>query len=191
MKKIYLFCTRLFAFWVELPLALIFAVSIIYNPHSENTFKLYPLIILSLGAIIFFAIYFFRVIEISYAEIRYIGRFTSRDSAMINEGKTLVLTLAGLGKVDIELRGNDGPSELNLAFDDEEEEMEYRLFRGHAFGGMGTVKRILSYFGVDRENSEKYLHGEFCEGEYEFVSVSSGKNDADKNTVYIRINKTV
>lgn len=191
MKKIYLFCTRLLAFWVELPLALIFVVSIIYNQHAENTFKLYPLIILSLGAMIFFAIYFFRVIEISYAEIRYIGRFTSRDSAMINEGKTLVLTLSGFGKVDIELRGNDGPSELNLTFDEEDGDMEYRLFRGHCFGGVGSVKKILSYFGVDSANSEKYLHGEFHEGDYEFVSVSSGKNDEEQNTIYIRINKTI
>ena len=191
MKKIYLFCTRLFAFWVELPLALVFVVSIIYNQHAEGTFKLYPLIILSLGAMIFFAIYFFRVIEISYAEIRYIGRFTSRDSAMINEGKTHVLTLSGFGKVDIELRGNDGPSELNLAFDEEDGDMEYRLFRGHAFGGVGTVKKVLSYFGVDAASAEKYLRGDFHEGDYEFVSVSSGKNEEEQDTVYIRINKTI
>ena len=191
MKKIYLFCTRLLAFWVELPLVLLLVVSIIYNPHAENTFKLYPLMLISAAGIIFFAIYFYRVIEISYAEIRYIGRFTSRDSAMINEGKTLVLTFLGFGKVGIELRGNDGPSELNLTFDEEDGDMEYSLFRGHAFGGVGTVKKILSYFGVDNESSEKYLHGEFHEGEYEFVTVSSGKNEEDNPTVYIRINKTV
>ena len=97
----------------------------------------------------------------------------------------------GLGKVGIELRGNDGPSELNLTFDEEDGEMEYRLFRGHAFGGVGTVKRVLSYFGVNGECCDKYLHGEFHEGDYEFVTVSSGKNEEEQNTVYIRINKTI
>ena len=190
MKSIYLFCTRILAFWVEIPLIIILIVSIMYNGYVEGFPQLYPLIIASAAAIIFFIIYFFRVIQISYAEIRYIGKFTSRDSAMIVEGRTLALTLERLGRVTVELKGYDGPSELNLELD-EEGDCEYTLFRGHCFGGKGSNKRVLSYFGVERADMEALLSGEFCEKEYELVSASSGRNSEDYPTVYIKINKTV
>ncbi len=192
MKSIYLFCTRILAFWVELPLILIFVVSIIYNKHAEGFPQLYPLIIASGIAIIFFVIYFFRVIQISYAEIRYIGRFTSRDSAMIVEGRTIVLTLERFGRVGITLRGYDGPSELNITPDEDDvDDHEYTLFRGHCFGGKSSIRKILGYFGVSKEDINSFLSGEFHEKEYELVGVSSGMNEEERATVYIKINKTV
>ena len=108
MKPIYIYASRLRAFWVLFPMSLVLTLAIRFNPTSTNWLKLYPLIVFSAGAIIFTFVFLFRFISISYSEIKYIGRFTTRDSATVNEGKTLVIELLDKHRLNIQLYGNEG-----------------------------------------------------------------------------------
>ena len=107
-KKLFFPCTILRPFLVATPLVLVMAAAIRLNDAVDTLVKLYPLIIACGAGIIFTFIYFFRGITVSKDEVRYIGVFSSRDSAVINEGKTLILTLKAKNKVAIDLYGNNG-----------------------------------------------------------------------------------
>ncbi len=173
MKFILLFCTKMRYFLTEAPVLFLFIVSIIYNNRSEQKLKLYPLIIFSAIIIIFIAVYYFQMIKISFSEIRHIGKFSPKESAVINEGKMLVLKLRKRGIVDIELFGNDGKPPI---YSDEENyvPVDINLFRGKAVGGVCSVKRILKYFGASIEQAES-LVAENCSFECENVNISSQK----------------
>ena len=93
MKNVYLFCTRIAVYLTELPVLILLWTAMRYNDRSEEIFKLYPLIVILSLAVIFILVYFFRLISVSRDEIRYLGIFSSRDSALITEGKTLVIKL--------------------------------------------------------------------------------------------------
>ena len=98
MKNTFLFCSRLRVYWCEIPIVGILLLCIKYNDYSEGLYKLYLLMAFSALASIFILIYFFRAIKLSFEEIRYIGLFSSRDSAIITEGKTIILTPRGKKK---------------------------------------------------------------------------------------------
>ena len=190
MKKIYLFSTRLIAFWVILPLALLLTLSITHNSEQDTLLKLYPLIILSLAAIIFSIIYFFRAIKISYSEIKYIGYFSSRDSAMITEGKTLILKEDKLGKVKVILFGNDGvlPG-LDWMKNTYSAPKDIVLFRGNVTGGKISIKRILKFFGADKDMITS-LMTDSTEFECEYTTITSVRSE-EEDSIKIRINKTI
>ena len=103
MKSIYIYASRLRSFWVLIPMSVILGIAIRFNESSDDVLKLYPLITISVIGIIFSLVYLFRFIAISYSEIKYIGRFTSRDSATINAEKTLVIELWEKNRVNIRL----------------------------------------------------------------------------------------
>ena len=190
MKKLYLLTTRLAALWVLLPLSFLLTLSITHNSAEAGTFGLYPLIILNIGAIIFSLIYFFRVIKISYTEIKHIGYFSTRDRSEINEGKTLILERLGRGKVKIILFGNDGvlPG-LDWMKSAYSAPKDIVLFRGYARYGSFTVKRILSFFGAKNFDISALLEGD-CTCEGEFTTITSITEDETRR-IKIRINKTV
>ena len=192
MKKIFLFCTRLRMYWVLLPIAALLGACIAYNEHADNLLKFYPLIILSIAAIIFIFIYFFRVISVSYDEIRYIGLFTSRDSAMINEGKTIIVERVGRAKkFAISLFGNDGVvADLDWLKSTGDAPRDISLFRGKATGGDAAIRRLLLYFGASKELSETILRGIEATADCELTSIEHTVTD-EKSTIKIHINKTV
>ena len=77
---------------VVLPQAALLVGAILMNDTVDTLMRLYPLMAACALGIIFTFVYFFKAVVLSKDEIKYIGPFSSRDSAVINEGKTLILT---------------------------------------------------------------------------------------------------
>ena len=192
MKKNYLFCTRIKFYLIELPLVALLVLTCAYNSTSEHVFKLYPLIVfLSLG-IIFIFIYFFRVISLSFEEVRYHGLFSSRDHAPINKDKELIFTLEKKRRLRVELFGNDGKApELDWIKEGESyTPMDIYLFRGKAIAGKGRVKRILKYYGVSEADFSSVFSSESFQGDYEFVTLRSKKVEG-KLEIRLKMKETV
>ena len=191
MKKKFLFCTRMRVYLTELPLILLFTITLHYNKYSEEVMKLYPLLVFVGAAMLFILVYFFRAISISFEEIRYHGLYSSRDHAEINEGKEIIITSYGKRRIRVELFGNDGrPPELSWISEENYTPVDIYLFRGKAIGGKRTVKSLLKYFGVDDGDIDSVLANENFSGDYEFVSLKSEKKE-DKTEIRLRMKATV
>lgn len=191
MKTLFLFCTRLRAYWTLIPVTALLILAIKYNPMVEEAPKLIPLIILCILAIIFIFIYFFRGIVISYQEIRYVGRFSSRDSAEIKEGKTLILSRGKGSRVNLLLFGLDELPRFDWMKESEENQREAVSFRGRIYSGRWGIKRILRFFGVDASDLPSILNDTGFNKTYENVSVSTKLNSDEKKEIHIRINVTI
>lgn len=191
MKPMYIFASRLRSFWVLVPITIVLWLSVHFNKAADGLYKLYPLIIFSAIAIIFAIVYLFRAIEISYAEIKYIGRFSSRDSATINEGKTIVIDLLPKKKVSIQLYGNEGYNpEIKWLQNDEGEVEDICLFRGKSYGGRNDAARILLYFGVDANDVDAFLTSDKEPVDYENVTVAS-LTYLEHRQIRIQMNTTI
>ncbi len=156
----------------EIPLIGLYVIAVTFNRTSTGIFKLYPLQLATLAMIIFTAVYFFRGIKLSFSEIKDIGRFSARDKAVINKGKTLILTLKKRGRMDVTLFGNNGQPPLYSESGEDTQPIDIDLFNGHTLGRKRTVMRILKYFGVTVEQLPLFFEGEHS-ASYEFVDVSS------------------
>ena len=192
MKPIYIYASRLGSFWVLLPMSIVLTLAIRLNGETEQLLKLYPLIIFCIGAIIFTFVYLFRFIAISYSEIKYVGRFTSRDSATVNEGKTLVIELLEKRRIGIKLYGNEGYNpEIKWLTNEDGEAGDICIFRGRAYGGEGVAIRILAHFGVtDAGDINAIFDDEEFQKTYENVTVSTLIADSHRH-IKIRFDKTV
>ena len=94
MKKcLYFPRTILRPILVSIPPAIVLASAIILNDSVKTPEKLFPLMIFSGLAIAFSFVFFFRVVKLTKEEIKMIGPFSSKDSSVINEGKTLIIGL--------------------------------------------------------------------------------------------------
>ena len=147
MKKKYLFCTKIWFYLSEIPLIFLLYVACYYNFTSDKPWQFIPLILILSAVIVFIGIYFFQIISVSNEMIRYHGLFSSRDSAIINKDKTLIITLKRRSYLGISLYGNDGKPPMFEGLRDEGS-IDIYLFRGRAVGGKGTAKSILRYFGI-------------------------------------------
>ena len=192
MKATYIFASRLRAFWVLLPMAAILIISICFNNDADGLVKLYPLILFSIGGIIFTFVYLFRFISVSYSEIKYIGRFTSRDSATVNEGKTLVIDLLEKNRVSIQLWGNEGYNpEIKWLTNETGEVDDICLFRGKAYGNENIAVKLLTYFGVpDTSDIERILKEDGFTKSYENVTVTS-LTKLEHRQIRIKFDKTI
>ena len=190
MKGVFLFCSRLRVYWCEIPLAFLLTVCFIFNSKVDTLFRLYPLITVTIASMIFIFIYFFRMIRISYDEIRYIGRFSSRDAAVIVEGVVLSLELCERGKIRLSLIGNEGTLPgFDWIKSTGDAPKDISLFRGRAIGGAAAIGRVLRFFGAGKDESERFLKEDF-ERTYENVTVTSCVEN-EKRKIKIRMNKTV
>ena len=191
MKPIYFYASRLRAFWVLLPMSIVLTLSIKFNSESDHWLKLYPLIIFSIGAIIFTFVFLFRFISVSYSEIKYIGRFTTRDSATINEGKTLEVEVLEKGRVGIRLYGNEGYNpDIKWLTHADGEEGDVCLFRGKVYGKAGIATAMLMHFGTDSADIDAILNTDSFKKSYENVTVTSSILN-DHRLIRIRFDKTV
>ena len=191
MKATYIYASRWRAYWVLVPMSILLMLSISFNNEVDGHLKLYPLIIFSIGAIVFTFVYLFRFISVSYSEIRYIGRFTSRDSATINAGKTLVIDLLDKNKVSIQLWGNEGYNpEIKWLTNEDGEAGDVCLFRGRAYGGEGTAVNLLAYFGISDGDVDKILSEDGFVKTYENVTVKS-LTELEHRQIRIKFDKTV
>ena len=189
MKSITLFCTKMRFFLGEIPIIFLLVVSIIHNGDYDGPMKLYPLIIFCIAAASFIVIYFFRAVRISYSEIKDIGRFSERNIAIINAGKTIILKLKKRSTVLVELFGNDGMPPLYSPEDESTEPIDINLFRGRVIGGRRAIKRVLKFFGAD-DNAARELIASECSFEYENVNITSGNEDGGLE-IYIFMKNTV
>ena len=173
-------------------MSIILTLSLKFNSVSDHLLKLYPLIIFTIGAIIFTFVYLFRFIAISYSEIKYVGRFTTRDSATVNEGKTLVIDILDKKRISIKLYGNEGYNpDIKWLVNDEGQVDDICLFRGKAFGDEGVAIRILNHFGVESQDDISAIFSEdgFTKT-YENVTVNS-LYENEHRQIKIRFDKTV
>ena len=184
MKPLYIYASRLRAFWVLLPMSIVLTLSVRYNQSVSGLLKLYPLIIFMIGAIAFTFVFLFRFISISYSEVRYIGRFTSRDAVKINEGKSLVIEILEKHRVSIRVYGNEGYNPDIKWLSDGDKDV--CIFRGKVFGNEQIAARILAYFDVPMGDIDEMIASEDnFTGKYENVSVSSETVDSHLQiTVY-------
>ena len=191
MKSIFLFSTKLHCYWTEIPIILLMTLTVHYNENSQALLKLYPLIVFCAVAMVFVMLYFFRGIQISYDEIKHIGLFSARDTAIINEGKTIILDLLKGGRLNVTLFGNDGVTAGLDWLKSEGTPTDIALFKGKAIGGKHTVGRVLEYFNVESDAIEKLIQDkDDVTAEYEICTVSSETVDGNKR-ISIRINKTI
>ncbi len=191
MKFKMLFCSKIWVYLTELPVIILLLITRSFNDGSKNLLKLYPLQIFLLLTMLFIFVYFFRIITISYDEIRYHGLFSSRDSAVINKDKTLILTLKSRGRLTVELFGNDGqPPALDWLKDADYTPVDIYLFRGKAIGGKGRVKALLKFFEVDEDGITKAFGEDSFDGEYENVTLHAEKRE-DVREFRITMKETV
>ena len=187
MKKTYLFCTKPWFYLCEIPPIILLIVSILYNNDSEGLVKLFPLIIFSCAAIIFIFLYFFRLIIISFEEIKCVGTFSSKDSAIINKGKALIFTLKGRNKMTVRLYGNSGTPGFDWAKGEDYQPLDIDLFREKAIGNLRSVKRILSYFEVPDKDINLFVSEKEYKKEFENYTVTKA---TEENTVTVTIKFT-
>ena len=191
-KKAYLPAVRLWVFWCEAPIAFMLTLAIIYNESVDYTpFKLYPLIIFCAAAMIFAFIYFFRLVRIGIDEFKCIGPFSSRDSVMVREGRTLVIRIQRGGKLDINLIGNDGVvAGLDWLRSVGEAPHDISLFRAHAYGGKLAARYALSALGVSGEVAKRAVAENLRKTDFEFVSLESSLEDEIRE-IRVKITKTL
>lgn len=172
MKSIYLFCTKPWVYLTEIPVLVIFWLATSLNHKSDHPLKFYPLIFVSGFFIIFIMVYFFRYISINNDEIRQHGLFSSKDSALISENKTLVINVRPRFNTKLELYTDAGEEP---AFDwMKSTDVIHRdicIFRGRVFGARGSAKKILKHFTVPTDAIDSIVKTD-----------SSYENDAVKVT---------
>lgn len=194
MKKVFIFGTKLHMYLCELPLLLFFVLSIVFNGLSMaggTKGGLIPLIILTGAGMIFMFIYLFRAVLISGEYVRSVGLFSSRDRAIINKDKTLVLTVRPKHRIKIELFGKDEAPELDWVTKEDEDAREYaNLYRDIAIGGDNTVRRVLLFFDVPRKDIDEAISADEYSKEFSLVSLSKEKTEHGP-TYSIRFLKTI
>ena len=190
MKNIYLFCSKIWVYLTEIPVIVLLWVTLSYNNESEDLFKFYPLIVFLCVAIIFIFVYFFRLISLSYDEVKFHGLFSSKDSAFISEGKTLTVELSRAKTIRIKLF-DDAAKEPAFEWMKAEDVVhrDVCVFRGKAIGGAATVKKILRFYGVGEANAANATLDGF---EYEDENILAfTKNDGECAVTKIKFKKTI
>ena len=172
MKKTYIFCTKWWLFLTEIPPAIILGLAIFYNNVVETPQKLYPLIAFCCLVIIFIFLYFFRLVSISAEEIRTIGLFSSKDSAVVEKDKILVFTLMPRNKMRVELDGKSNAPGFSWIKGDYEE-CDINLYREKAVGGKIAVARALKAFGISADEYAKIFSDREYKKDFENITISS------------------
>ena len=190
-KRLSLFCTEWYMYLCELPVIYLLYLCIKHNDAVDAPFKLYPLITALTICGIFMFIYLYRIITISYSTIKADGPYSSKEKALINEGKTLTITLLSRGRMRLELSGiDDQPPALNWAKNENYDNIEVNLFRDRAVGGKSAVKRILKFFDVPPKDIEAALHEEKFENSYNLIDLSVERRE-DIREIKIKFTKTL
>ncbi len=189
-KPIYLLSTGLSAFWVLLPMVLVLCLSMYYNKYSEAKYKLYPLIAVSIAAIIFSFIYFLRFVEIRGNEIKSLGGFTAPDGWEITEHATLVLEMRPHARLGLTLCsfGGYNPDIKWLLPEEGEKKKQICVFRSEIHGTKATVIKILQYFEPTRVDFSAFFSSDNVTLDYEIISVNSGIIDG-KRVIKIKLLK--
>lgn len=187
-KKVYLFCTNPILFLSEIPPLALLIVSIMYNTGEGNG-DLFQLIFFLIVAMIFIVLFLFRYMTVSFDELRCRGPFSSRDSAIINKDKILILTLRKNKNLRVELYGNDGEptmfGEINGTT-----VIDYFQFKATAFGGKRSAAKILRFFEVSESDAAKAVSEDGFFVEYKTLCLESTKKENGRE-IRIRFKETL
>ena len=159
-------------FLTELPIMALLVVCWRFNDKVDNLLGLYPLMIALMALIIYLAFYFFRLIEVSWEEIRDIGLFTRRDDAVISDGTALTILIGKRGRMSLALLDAKCTSPYDWVKPTDKPH-ELAMYRGSAVGGAKAAKRILKYFGVSDADVEAVISGSAFKAEYKYSTVSA------------------
>ena len=191
MNSVYLLKMRLWAFLIEIPLMTLLMICWSMNDQVDELFKLYPLIIALAAGIIFMAVYLFRLVEISWEEIRDIGFFTRRDNGLVSKGRIIELRLKAHGVVGITLMGHDGEyAGFDWMRPEDGAPADIALYRGNAYGGKRAIGKLLRYFGADESQIAGLIEMEITKADFEYASATSSRED-DSLLIKISINETL
>jgi hypothetical protein len=134
--------------------------------------------------------YFFRMIIISTEEIKCIGAFSSKDSAIINKDKSLIMSLNQKGKITVRLYGNNGTPTFNWANNENYKSVDIDIFREKAIGGTKSIARVLRYFEVPEEDILEIISKNEYEKIYENFILTKSTNDKIL-TFKLKFSKTI
>ena len=188
MKKVSLFCTKIWFYLSEIPPIVLMIFAIIYN--TDDGIGLYPLIVFSASVAILIFIYFFRMIVISHEEIRSVGLFSSRDSAVIEKDTKLRITMEGGGNLHVALLGKRKMPDFSWAKIEDYQSCDVNIYREKAVGGKSSVTRILKYFGVSSADIDSVLQSDSFTKDYEYFVISSMKQENLKQ-ITLSFTKTI
>ena len=184
MKKLFLFSTKLYYFWTLLPIAALLAGSIYLNDDVKSVFKLYPLIVVLIGAIIFIVLFFIRGILLSYDDARCVGLFSKKDYASFKDGYSLVVTVLKRGRLLVEVYGFVEAGGIGYDWYDADDSTEINLLRARTNGSANTLKRVLKFYGFEQEDIVNALSLD----KYECETVEATlKSDIVEETRNVRI----
>lgn len=189
-KHLYFPRTVLRPILISIPPAIALIASIILNDLVKAPGGLYPLIVFSSLLILFTFVFFFRVVLLSKEEIKMIGPFSSKDSSVINEGKTLIITRRSAGRISLDLYGNNG---VNADLDwlrDVHTIRDIYLFKSNVVGGAGAIKSILLFFGISKEDADSLVSAREAYKEYPDYTVSVSSPD-EKQELRIKFTNTI
>ena len=190
MKFTGFFCTRLYMFLSELPVIIFLWLAIANNDKVDLSVKLYPLQAVLIGIGSFIILFLFRMITVSNKEIRMHGLFSSKDRAIIHKGKTLTVTLLPRRRIRFELFGAEEkpPFEWMKSVDDIPSAV--RVFRATAIGGRLSARRLVSYFGADKQTLHDMLSQEEFTCELDGITLLSRITDGERK-IDLKFNKTI
>lgn len=159
MKRITFFSTRLWVYLFDLPIIALLTAALLLQRRDTSLLRFIPLEILLFACIIMLPVYFFRAVTVSRDEVRDRGFFSARDRAVMNRGKTLILTLSTRRRLGIALFGNDGqtPALDWLKNDPNYVPMDIYLFRANTLGGRRRVRRLLTLLDLSGEDADALL----------------------------------
>ncbi len=182
MKKTYLLAVNPLHFLTILPLAAIFAVSVIYIDISTSYVGLYPLAIVSGVGILVTLLYFSRIITISFDEVRYFRVFGGKEYSYIKKDSRIELKEVGaLSRINVYCTENT-PA-IEWLREDTAEPQEIPLLKKDFFSFPRGAAKVLKYFGVPRKDIDSFMSGGELAFENDDISVfgctSDGKRRAE------------
>ena len=180
MKKFFLFSTKLYYFWTLLPPVALLIISIRFNNAADGVFKLYPLILLTIGAIVFIILYFLRGIILSLDDARCVGLFSKKEYTRYEKDHYLKLTELGHGRLLIEVYGHPNADVIGFDWYKSDSSAEINLLRAKANGNRKTVEKIIRYYGFDQEEAARFIKDNEYTAETRDVIASSTINEETK-----------
>ena len=190
MKKLFLFSSRMRIYLTEIPPIVLLIASIYFNDKADTLMRLYPLIITLSALIIFIALYFFRGVVIGFDEVKCIGPYSSKSKAIIAKDKYLLITILPKRRIRIELFGDGHDLAETCVWLKNDTSDNINLFREKANGGVGTVRRILAFFGVPKDTCYKLFEADGYSENFDGVTVSSD-TVREAKTIKIYFNDTL
>lgn len=154
MRHKLLFGTKLRFYLTEIPLIYLFLITKKYNAQSDGLLRLYPLMVVTVGAMLFILLYYLRGVILYADEIRDLGLFSERNRVLCEEGQTLTLTLLPRRKIRVELYGENREGEGLSLLGERDRPKVINLYRGRALGSVRTVRSILTFYGVPTEAAD-------------------------------------